>query len=504
MTEKDVEKKVAQAFTKNVPNVLDNILSECDKQKGRIITMSDTKPKRKIMRWTAAVAAVFVLMIAGIFSVQFYQTNYSVDSVVSLDVNPSIEIKTNQKEEVLAVNALNEDAEIVIGEMSFKGCGLDVTVNALIGSMLRNGYLNEAANSILLSVCGDNDEKTAALQEKLTDEINAILQTDTFSGAVLSQIVSPDSELQALADSYKISLGRAKLIQKFIDKNPQYSFEELAGLTINELNLLSKKNGLTLEEVNSTGDVSDKAYIGIDSAKDVAFSHAGVTDDVNVSKLEVEMDYEHGIMVYEVSFLYNNNKYNYEINANTGEIVEVKSNSVEDKEKDENEPGADNVLISADEAKNLAFSHAGVTEQLAVFDMEIELDKENGKSVYEIEFSYKNSEYEYDIDASTGEILKFEKTEKKNQNRFEGDDPKDTDKKPSDTADCIGEEAAREVALSFAGLNATDITNYRFESYTQDDVPVYKIKFRAGGYQYGFDVNALTGEIVKYEKQPEY
>ena len=201
MTKKDVEKKVAQAFTQNVPNVLDDILSECDKQKGRVITMSDTKPKRKIMRWTAAVAAAFVLMIAGVFAVQFYQTNYSVDSVVSLDVNPSIEIKTNQKAEVLAVNALNEDAKIVIGEMSFKGCSLDVTVNALIGSMLRSGYLNEAANSILISVCGDNDAKTTALQEKLTDEINAILQTDTFSGAVLSQIVSPDSELPILIRS---------------------------------------------------------------------------------------------------------------------------------------------------------------------------------------------------------------------------------------------------------------------------------------------------------------
>lgn len=502
MTKKDVEKKVAQAFTQNVPNVLDNILSECDKQKGRVITMSDTKPKRKIMRWTAAVAAAFVLMIAGVFAVQFYQTNYSVDSVVSLDVNPSIEIKTNQKEEVLAVNALNEDAKIVIGEMSFKGCSLDVTVNALIGSMLRSGYLNEAANSILISVCGDNDAKTTALQEKLTDEINAILQTDTFSGAVLSQIVSPDSELQALADSYQISLGRAKLIQKFIDKNPQYSFEELAGLTINELNFLSKKNGLTLEEVNSTGDVSDKAYIGIDRAKETAFSHAGVTDDVNVSKLEIEIDYEHGIMIYEVSFLYGDNKYDYEINANTGEIVEAKSNSDEDKEK--GEPGADNTVISAGEAKEIAFSHAGVTEQLAVSDMEIKLDKENGKSVYEIEFSYKNSEYEYDIDASTGEILKFEKTEKKKQNTPEGSDSKDTDKKPSDTADCIGEGTARELVLSFAGLNAADITNYRSESYAQDDVPVYKIKLRAGGYQYGFDVNALTGEIVKYEKQPEY
>lgn len=525
MTDKDIEKKVAQAFTKNVPNVLDNILSECDKQKVGGITMSEIKSiksKRKILRWATGIAAAFVLMITGIFAVQFYQTNYSVDSVVSLDVNPSIEIKTNQKEQVLAVNALNEDAKIVIGDMSFKGCNLDVTVNALIGSMLRNGYLNEAANSILISVCGDNTEKTVALQEKLADEISSMLQTDTFSGAVLSQTVSPDSELQALADSYKISLGRAQLIQKFINKNPQYSFEELAGLTINELNLLSKKNNLTLEEVNSIGDVSDKAYIGIDKAKEVAFSHAGVTDDVNVSKFEIEMDYEHGIMIYEVSFIYENNKYNYDIAANTGEIIEAKINSVEEKEKYEEENNKDkdkqetdsdnghagNTIINADEAKKLAFSHAGVAEERDVLDIEIELGKENEKTVYEIEFSYKGYEYNYDIDATTGEIIKFEKDRAKEKNQdnpvSDSGDSQISDKKGTDTTEYIGEEMAKEFALSFAELNANDITDYRFESYVKDNIPIYKIKFRSDGYQYSCDVNAFTGEIVKYDKESEY
>lgn len=517
MTNKDVERKVTQAFTKNVPNVLDNILSECDKQKDRVITMSETQAKRKSIRWAAGIAAAFVLILTGIFGVQFYQTNYSVDSIVSLDVNPSIEIKTNQKEQVLAVNALNEDAKIVIGEMSFKGCSLDVAVNALIGSMLRNGYLNEAANSILISVCGDNSEKTAALQEKLADEISTMLQTDAFSGAVLSQTVLPDSELQALADSYQISLGRVQLIQKFINKNPQYSFEELAGLTINELNLLSKKNGFTLEEVNSIGDVSEKAYIGIEKAKETAFSHAGVTDENNVSKLEIEMDYEHGIMIYEVSFLYNGNKYNYDINANTGEITEAKSNPAGDKEKAEeeknkSESGTDetgNAVISADEAKELAFSHAGVAAEQDIAGLEIERGKENGKTVYEIEFSYKSYEYEYEIDAATGEIIEFERNSSKEKNqsvsKSDNSDPINIHKKLTDTAEDIGEETAKELALSFAQLNADEISNYKIERYEkEEDIPIYKIKFSADGYQYSYDINALTGEILKYDKQPEY
>ena len=60
-------------------------------------------------------------MIGGLSGFQIYRTNYSVASTVSLDVNPSIEIEVNKKEEVLAVNPRNKDAETVVGSMNFKG-----------------------------------------------------------------------------------------------------------------------------------------------------------------------------------------------------------------------------------------------------------------------------------------------------------------------------------------------------------------------------------------------
>ena len=64
--------------------------------------------------------------------------------------------------------------------------------------MLRNGYLNELANSILISVDNDDPEAGAALQEKLTQEVNAMLHTSSFSGAVLGQKVEATEELQQL------------------------------------------------------------------------------------------------------------------------------------------------------------------------------------------------------------------------------------------------------------------------------------------------------------------
>ena len=38
-----------------------------------------------------------------------------------------------------------------------------------------------------------------------------------------------------------------------------------------------------------------------------------------------------------------------------------------------------------------------------------ELDREDGRVVYEIEFKSNGMEYEYEIDASTGAVLKYDK-----------------------------------------------------------------------------------------------
>ena len=58
-------------------------------------------------------------------------------------------------------------------------------------------------------------------------------------------------------------------------------------------------------------------------------------------------------------------------------------------------------------AKSIALTHAGVSES-AVYDMEVEPDDEDGVPVYEVSFKSGGMEYDYDIHAVTGEILKHE------------------------------------------------------------------------------------------------
>ena len=58
-------------------------------------------------------------------------------------------------------------------------------------------------------------------------------------------------------------------------------------------------------------------------------------------------------------------------------------------------------------AKSIALNHAGLRENQA-YDMDIELDDEDGTLIYEVEFKSGNMEYDYEIDAASGAILKHE------------------------------------------------------------------------------------------------
>lgn len=424
MTNHDVESKIKQAFENATPDLLDAILQKSQQQKGKVIYMEQKKNKTAPIRRITAIAAALVLCIGGFAGYSAY-ANLAVDSVIELDVNPSIQLEVNSKERVIAVSPLNEDAKIVVGDMDFKGSDVDVAVNALIGSMLRNGYINDMANSILLSVNNDDPAKGAELQSRLSEEINTLLQTDTFEGAVLSQNITADQELDALAQQHGITAGKAKLVQQITAQNAMHTFEELAPLSINELNLLSSSAGL--ENVNSVGSASDKAYIGEAEAKAAAVAHAGVKE-AEITRYEVEMDYERGTMVYEIEFHHNGREYDYDIDAVTGEVLWSESERDDDyrsakqpqnsqnqqpqeqqNSQQQSKPApAEDGYIGKEAAKAAALAHAGLSES-QVSRMKCELDREDGRVVYEIEFKCDGMEYEYEIDASSGSVLKYDK-----------------------------------------------------------------------------------------------
>lgn len=430
MRKKDIEKNIYNVISNSTPDVIEDIITKCEKKKGFYrkmnIVKEDKKDNKILIPRLVGALAVMVLCIGGVFGFNQYNKLYKVDSVIDFDVNPSIELNINKNEKVISVNALNDDGKKILDGMDLEKVELDVAVNAIIGSMLKNGYISELENSILVSVKNKDTDKANKLKEEITNDINEILSASSIKGSVLSQVFNDDSEVHKLADENKVSDGKALLINKILSSNIKdskgnvYTFESLSKLSINELNLLLKEKKTEIKDTNTSGTASDKGYIGKDKAKSIALKNAGTTSS-KVRELDVELDADDGVLVYEVDFKYGNKEYEYEINAKTGSIIHkdveidddyeenttTKPSTSQSNTNNNTSTNTSSSYIGKDEAKSIALKNAGVISS-KVRDLEVELDNDNGVAVYEVSFEYGNTEYDYEINAKTGKIIRKE------------------------------------------------------------------------------------------------
>jgi uncharacterized membrane protein YkoI len=282
---------------------------------------------------------------------------------------------------------------------------------------------------------------------------------------------------------------------QIITQNTRYTFEELVDLSINELNLL---RGVQLEGVSTNGTASDKDYIGAEAAGAAALAHAGLSHE-QISKYEIEMGYEKGAMVYEIEFDHDGYEYEYEydVDARTGEIL--KNKKEKDDDKNESGSGEQGTLLSKEQAMAAALAHAGLSKQ-DVEQMGGKKDKDDGRTLYEIEFTAGGYKYEYEVDAATGAIVKYEKEQapSKTDKNESTENKKD---KTQGNGTPITAAKAKEIALAHAGVSKKQAQKLSAELAHENGVTVYEVEFEADGYEYEYDVDAATGAVIKHEKE---
>lgn len=149
--------------------------------------------------------------------------------------------------------------------------------------------------------------------------------------------------------------------------------------------------------------------IGKDAAAYAAEQYAGTTALDSVTA-EVDSELDESPAHYEVEVMsQSGEEFEYKIDAYTGAILESKRETADGTEAPVVQPSnpAPSGDIGHAKAKSIALHHAGVSENKA-YDMEIELDDEDGTLIYEVEFKSGNMEYSYEINAATGAVLKHE------------------------------------------------------------------------------------------------
>jgi len=423
-------------------HIIDKCLTVDKNEKNRTKSSRSVSGKRRIPWYAYAAAALALVFLGGVINtVGTKLLQKTVSNTVSLDVNPSIEIKLNRNERVVAVVPLNGDAEKVVGSMDFSGVPLDLAVNALIGSMVRNGYLNEFANSVLVTV----DDKDEAKAEELTRRLVSVIDEAMIpqgGGAVIGMTAVHDAELEKLADRYGITLGKAMLISKVAESIPYYSFDELVMLNISEIPYYSFDElvMLNISELNMLLDpkAADVTHIGTPKTSIISSAEA-------VAKALDAAGYKDAFLV-----------------SVSGKYVT---------------PAVDAYRVNSREPNT-------------VFELISDLCIENGELVYWVEF--RDSEMKYDVrvnaDGNGAEIFKCPVW-----SSYYG-------LTPSHRSRLVSENVAVNAVLKGIGASAPDIEalTIRIESTGSGDgaVTAYTMEFRYAGSLWTAQINAETGEVI--------
>lgn len=309
------------------------------------------------------------------------------------------------------------------------------------------------------------------------------------------------------------------------------------------------------DEVDATPAETGASATGVDyltlaEAKSIVLENAGLTEE-SVHFVRTQLDTAPETACYDMEFLCETAAYDYSVNALTGDILsmscesgsydlaafsspdaaasatEIGSGQTKDTDTAASQPesaqddsmagsqstttqngdtadsqaatqtqnsnasgASEQQYIGTEAAKLAALNHAGLKSDEVNF-VHAHLESDDGIWQYDIEFHKDTTEYDYDIDALTGEVLSFDQ-DAEYYHHAQGTNA---------GREQITEEQAKQLALQHAGVAEKDARRLQIEFDYDDGLGEYEVEWYVGRTEYSCDVDAVTGTILSYDKE---
>ena len=227
---------------------------------------------------------------------------------------------------------------------------------------------------------------------------------------------------------------------------------------------------------------------------------------------EIKLDKDDGRYHFDIDLKDEKYEYDLEVDAYTGKIIKFEK---EEREK-HNKQVKSGKLLTKEEAIALAEKRVAGTVK------EIELDKDDGRNVYDIEMKKGEIKFEIEMDAVTGEFLEFEKDRYHSAKKEVKAQPQtqvktQTEKVAASTVNVVEpakekqavktvEKKAnkktmltKEEAIAIAKQHASGVVT----DFELDDDYVYEIEMEDGDIEYDIEIHAYTGDILSFERDDD-
>ena len=303
------------------------------------------------------------------------------------------------------------------------GYRLHFTHSNLIGrirkSMRKKWIFTGAAFALAMTLTGCRDNAAASIpqqssQEQTKEQTQMIPMEEAQEAALkAADIEAADADISATTlsevagvDCYKVEFTSGEYAYAYTINAETGAVMEMSSQEQN-----AQASGTQTEVADSTVPATAQTSAAAPSqnatgtgtvdeaAQKIALEHAGVkAADATITKSK--LDYEDGRQVYDIEWYAGGAKYDYEIAADTGEII---SSAYEEKTM-----GADskNVTVSEADAKKTALDRVSGATDKNLYEWKLVYD--DGRPEYEGKIIYGGTEYEFTIDAATGSVMEWD------------------------------------------------------------------------------------------------
>lgn len=476
MKREEIEKKLDTAVSGIIPEDMFKRISE------NIVSVDAERIEKGMKKkfnifgkgFVGVAAAACVLFAVGVVGVPYYGNNYVPDSHVDIDVNPGVEIVTNKKNKVLEVQSTNQDGAAVIDGMNLKNTELKVAVNALIGSMVQKGYIQNDNTGILVTVRNDNEDKANKVKAEVLNDINTALSTNSVQATVINQTVKTTVDAKKFAAENNISIGKAVFVLNLAAKDTSLDAKELAKMKVSEIASLVVQKGIDIRDIVDY-DSDDSIW------ENIADAIEDIDEDAREKGIATSAAVENSTAAATTSQPAPTQPAATQAAPEATTAAQPKSNNASGD-------------IGIEKANEIAISHAGLSSGSVSF-VKAKLDTEDGVKVYDIEFYSGNVEYDYEINAATGAIVSFDQDIENYEIPTQPAAPTQAQSAaPTQAASVISVDRAKQIALSHAGVSGASFKKVKLDK--DDGVRVYEIEFKVGNVEYDYDIDASSGAII--------
>ncbi len=233
-----------KAVVMNTKGQFDEINATPSMEVGDEIQYGDNSQMKVI-----ATLCMLLVMFSSVFGFNFLANQRTPVSYVAVDINPGVEFTVNIYNEVISVSPTNQDGELVLAGLDYKGQKIEDATRNFIDEVTKMGYIDpqKEDNAVMITVVNDNEVKAVQLQESLYTAVNEFFVDNHILGVILGE--ETNEVLRTEAQKEGVSAGKLRLIKQAVKADPTLTQEVAVNMPVKELNkVIEAKEAPALEK----------------------------------------------------------------------------------------------------------------------------------------------------------------------------------------------------------------------------------------------------------------